>query len=163
LAAKVAERGLGLCDLRGSERHFEAGPHPEPDHQRCDRHDGGGVDDRSHLASENFDQRRTRRRLEVVGRIDEIDNGNLDDVPALSIEAGGRRDQLFDLVDLICDRVWRRLVPERSGERSAIDQHRDREVLDREAGAGCLNRFGRDFVLRPVTSSGVPGVSAKTD
>jgi hypothetical protein len=101
LGAKVVGRCLWRGGLRGSERHLQARPHPEPYHHRCDRHDGGGVDDRSRLTSENFDQRRARRRIEVVGRIDEIDYGDLDDVAALSIETGGRGDQLFDLVDLV--------------------------------------------------------------
>ena len=85
----------------------------------------------------------SRSRLEF----DEIDDGDLDRVAPLTIEAGGGGDDLFDLVDLGGDCVSRRLAAERGGEGGAVDQHGDGEILDHEAGAGRLNRLRRDFVV----------------
>ena len=84
----------------GASSILRPGPHAEPDHHRRDQHDGAGVDDRSRLTRENFEERGTWRRLEIAARIDEIDHGNLDDVAALPIEPGGRGDELLDLLDL---------------------------------------------------------------
>ena len=86
-----------------------------------DRYDRAGVEDRSRLPRDNLDERGTRRRLEVAARIDEIDDGDLDRVAPLTIETGGRGDELLDLVDLSGDRVGRRFAAERGGERGAID------------------------------------------
>ena len=67
----------------------EAGPNPEPEQHRGDRHDGAGVEDRSCLAGDDLDQRRTRRGLKVAARIDKIDNRDLDRVAPLPVEPSG--------------------------------------------------------------------------
>src|ERR1700722_5151765 len=61
-AAPVRQRGWAWR----SERYPEAGPNPEPEQHHRDRHDCAGVEDRSCLASDDLNQRRTRRGLEVA-------------------------------------------------------------------------------------------------
>ncbi len=52
-------------------------------------------------------------RLEVLARIDEVDDRDLDLVAAILLQAGGGNDELLDFLDLLVDRLGRRLVAER--------------------------------------------------
>src|ERR1700733_13595298 len=73
-AARIRQCGRAW----GGERHPETRPNSEPEQHRRDRHNSAGVEDRSCLAGDDLNQRRTRRWLEVAARIDEVDNRDLD-------------------------------------------------------------------------------------
>ena len=93
-----------------------AGRRPNQISRTATSDDRARADQRAGLAHHLFGQRGTFDRRQFAAAVDEIDDRNLDRVAALLAQAGRRGDQLLDVLDLLVDRLGRRLVAERSGD-----------------------------------------------